>query len=233
MVLTRLQSAFASPPFRARTAPDVVGPFASRYGSDLLPLRLPSHCSWVGRFFDPPQSGGFAKFAIFARSPNSFAVFELPFAGGAFVARLSRPTLEPVLAHSSNLDPLGHCVSSRIETLREPDSARTRFLIAPRRSVPCSHFLAGATPPRGTGETCLADLAIGRGSTDQLRRPFPGCPGLSQGCLRRFFHYSGHIPAQFQTPTAPRRVRRFFRVWSLFRLPCRTDHPAYFGLTKF
>src|SRR2546426_7564920 len=39
--------------------------------------------------------------------------------------------------------------------------------------------------------------------------------------------------SQFQTPTAPRRVRRFFRVWSLFRLPCRTDHPAYFGLTKF
>jgi hypothetical protein len=26
--------------------------------------------------------------------------------------------------------------------------------------------------------------------------------------------------SQFQTPTAPRRARRFFRVWSFFRLPC-------------
>jgi len=36
-----------------------------------------------------------------------------------------------------------------------------------------------------------------------------------------------------QTPTAPRRVSRFFRVWSSFRLPRRTDHSAYFGLTRF
>jgi hypothetical protein len=39
--------------------------------------------------------------------------------------------------------------------------------------------------------------------------------------------------SQFQTPTAPRRISRFFRVWLLFRLPCRTDHPAYFGLASF
>ena len=36
-----------------------------------------------------------------------------------------------------------------------------------------------------------------------------------------------------QTPTAPRRVSRIFRVWLLFRLPCRADHSAYFGLAKF
>src|SRR5437667_12844794 len=51
-----------------------------------------------------------------------------------------------------------------------------------------------------------------------------------------------HVPSQplmrslllqFQTPTAPRRISRFFRVWLLFRLPCRADHPAYFGLAKF
>src|SRR6266536_3610233 len=38
---------------------------------------------------------------------------------------------------------------------------------------------------------------------------------------------------QFQTPTAPRRVSRFFRVWSLSGLPRLADHPAYFGLAKF
>jgi hypothetical protein len=38
--------------------------------------------------------------------------------------------------------------------------------------------------------------------------------------------------SQFQTPTAPRRNSRFFRVWLLFRLPCRADHSAYFGLAR-
>src|SRR5215471_13889371 len=38
--------------------------------------------------------------------------------------------------------------------------------------------------------------------------------------------------SQFQTPTAPRRVGRFFRVWLLSRSPCRADHSAYFGPSK-
>jgi hypothetical protein len=38
---------------------------------------------------------------------------------------------------SSNRNPLGNCVGARVETPRGPDSARARFLIAPRRSV---HF---------------------------------------------------------------------------------------------
>ena len=39
--------------------------------------------------------------------------------------------------------------------------------------------------------------------------------------------------SQFQTPTAPRRNSWFFRVWLLFRLPCRADRSAYFGVAKF
>src|SRR5439155_2073199 len=39
--------------------------------------------------------------------------------------------------------------------------------------------------------------------------------------------------SQFQTPTAPRRTSRFFRVWLPFRLPCRANHPAYLGLASF
>src|SRR5215469_6729610 len=39
--------------------------------------------------------------------------------------------------------------------------------------------------------------------------------------------------SQFQTPTAPRRASRFFRVWSSSRLPWPTDHSAYFGLANF
>src|SRR5258708_21150331 len=39
--------------------------------------------------------------------------------------------------------------------------------------------------------------------------------------------------SQFQTPTAPRRTSRFFRVWLPFRLPRRADHSAYFGSASF
>src|SRR5258708_9688153 len=39
--------------------------------------------------------------------------------------------------------------------------------------------------------------------------------------------------SQFQTPTAPRRASRFFRVWLLFRSPCLADHSAYFGSASF
>jgi hypothetical protein len=34
-------------------------------------------------------------------------------------------------------------------------------------------------------------------------------------------------------PNYPSQSRRFFRVWLLFRSPCRSDHSAYFGLTRF
>src|SRR5712692_11494162 len=39
--------------------------------------------------------------------------------------------------------------------------------------------------------------------------------------------------SQFQTPTAPRRVSRFFRVWLPAGLPRPADHSAYFGLATF
>ena len=39
--------------------------------------------------------------------------------------------------------------------------------------------------------------------------------------------------SRFQTPTAPRRTSRFFRVRLLFRSPCRADHSAYFGAASF
>jgi hypothetical protein len=39
--------------------------------------------------------------------------------------------------------------------------------------------------------------------------------------------------SQFQTPTAPRRVSRFFRVWMPTELPRFANHSAYFGLATF
>src|SRR5215469_10308133 len=39
--------------------------------------------------------------------------------------------------------------------------------------------------------------------------------------------------SQFQTPTVPRRIRRFFQVWLRFGSPRFADHSAYFGSTNF
>jgi hypothetical protein len=39
--------------------------------------------------------------------------------------------------------------------------------------------------------------------------------------------------SRFQTPTTPRRVSRFFRVWLLAELPQPANHSVYFGLAKF
>ena len=58
------------------TAPAFGRAFAPCNGSDLLPLRLLSTCSWVTRFYAPPQGGGFASFARLARSP----LRQVPFA---------------------------------------------------------------------------------------------------------------------------------------------------------
>jgi len=55
------------------TAPAFGRALAPWNGSDLLPLRLLSTCSWVARFFAPPQGGGYASFARLARSPLRLA----------------------------------------------------------------------------------------------------------------------------------------------------------------
>lgn len=202
-----------------KVGPRFPGSLASRDGSDLLSLRLPLLCSWVARFCRPPQSGGFAKLARFARSPNIAAAFALRFAAGALrrggLARRLCPRWLTVVTWT----PLGHCVSPASRNSRRTSLGSCAVsCFAPRRSVPCSQFLAGATPPRGTGETCLSSLATGRGSTDQLRRPFPGCPGVSQGCLRRFFHSSGHFPVLSKNALSRRRAVCFFK--DLFLTTC-------------
>src|SRR5689334_10921867 len=39
--------------------------------------------------------------------------------------------------------------------------------------------------------------------------------------------------SQFQTPTIPRRISRFFRVWLPSELPRLANHSVYFGLATF
>jgi|SRR5215469_11157375 len=54
-----------------------------------------------------------------------------------------------------------------------------------------------------------------------------------RGCVHRPSPLMRSPLSRFQTPTAPRRVSRFFRVWWLDELPRRADHSAYFGLATF
>ena len=68
-VLARLQQCISHQHLATGTAPAFGRALAPCNGSDLLSLRLLSICSWVTRFYAPPQLGGFASFARLARSP--------------------------------------------------------------------------------------------------------------------------------------------------------------------
>ncbi len=84
---------------------------------------------------------------------------------------------------------------------------------------------------RGKGRTCIPE--IGKAATLVMlqpsapaREPTAWMHAPSQPLMRSLL-------SQFQTPTAPRRTSRFFRVWLLVRSPCRADHSAYFGVARF
>src|SRR3954469_7213007 len=83
-VLARLQQRISHQHLATGTAPAFGRALAPCDGSDLLPLRLLSICSWVTRFYAPPQLGGFASFARLARSPPRRIPFAPRLAGRAF-----------------------------------------------------------------------------------------------------------------------------------------------------
>jgi len=83
-VLARLQHCISHQHLATRTAPAFGRALALCNGSDLLPLRLLSICSWVTRFYVPPQLGGFASFARLARSPLRRIPFAPSLASRAF-----------------------------------------------------------------------------------------------------------------------------------------------------
>lgn len=83
-VLARLQRGISHQHLATGTAPAFGRALAPCDGSDLLSLRLLSICSWVTRFYAPPQLGGFASFARLARSPPRRVTFAPRLAGRAF-----------------------------------------------------------------------------------------------------------------------------------------------------
>ena len=79
---------------------------------------------------------------------------------------------------------------------------------------------------RPAGEKVKAATLVTLQPSTPAREPTAWMHAPSQPLMRSLL-------SQFQTPTAPRRTSRFFRVWLLVRSPCRADHSAYFGLAKF
>ncbi len=180
------------------TATAFGGALAPCDGSDLLPLRLRSTCSWVMPVCDTaPISEGWRVVAIPRRStPRS--VLCAP-------RRLRRPGLLEGLhppersaaswSNSSSHNPLGYCLGERPETGRGPNSARTRFLF---RASPHSSIFAElgtvATPPRGTGDMCLPKACAqsqGRAAPVAARlspvaRAYPSRASAGFSCRRAF-----------------------------------------------
>jgi hypothetical protein len=111
---------------------------APRYGSDLLTLRLPSLCSWVTRF-PAAQSRRIHGLCLARFAPRRLVSLARPFhftGSGLLAGSSRRETRLRSGLRSCNQYPLGNCVGKRLETFRLPDSAWTRFLIAPGRSAP-------------------------------------------------------------------------------------------------
>ena len=198
------------------TAPAFGRALAPWNGSDLLPLRLLSTCSWVTRFYAPPQGGGFASFARLARSP----LRRVPFA-----PRLCRPgLLVGWTLRNTALRP-GHTVAT--ETLWVTASMQglklaldlTRlgpgFLV---RASPHSSFVAKLDRLRRRPEELVIFacrwLAPQRGRRHQLPPSFPRLPGIIPVALAGGFscHRTTTVLSRNSEKDAPppSKVKGFF-----------------------
>ena len=123
------------------TAPAFGWPLALRYGSDLLTLRLRSLLQCGGVLFHAAPLRRLTGFAGPAHSPPPCRPCAPcprkrtgPFGGGCPAGKRDCVLVCTV----ATITLWGNCVGARVETARGPDSAWTRFLIAPCRSAPDS-----------------------------------------------------------------------------------------------
>ena len=123
------------------TAPAFGWPLALRDGSDLLTLRLHSLLQCGGVVFHAAPLRRLTGFAGPAHSPPPCLPCAPcsrkrtgPFGGGCPAGKRDCVLVCTV----ATITLWGNCVGARVETARGPDSAWTRFLIAPCRSAPDS-----------------------------------------------------------------------------------------------
>ena len=142
VVLTRLQLSLSRVgTLTTGTAPAFGRPFAPRYGSDLLPLRLLSllqRGDHVLRDRPSEEVGGLCLGPFSPRGRESFARPARAASGAFWRGRPARNRDCVLVCTVATITLWVTAFGARVETPRGPDSARTRFLIAPCRSAPGS-----------------------------------------------------------------------------------------------
>jgi len=127
-VLARLQRGISHQHLLMGTAPAFGRALAPCNGSDLLPLRLLSICSWVTRIYAPPQLGGFASFARLARSPPHRVHFRAPPCGPGLLVGWTHPNTALRPGYTVATTTLWVTASvAEPETGSGPDSTRRGF----------------------------------------------------------------------------------------------------------
>jgi hypothetical protein len=125
------------------SAPAFGRALAPCYGSDLLTLRL-HFALQLGDvvFHAAPRKEVFRALPgpVAPRSFMSFARSALVGAEPFWRGGLARTRCLVLIYTVATLSLWGNCVGGRIETLRAPDSAHARFLIAPSRTAPTSYY---------------------------------------------------------------------------------------------
>jgi len=169
------------------TAPAGGWPLAPRYGSDLLPLRLPLLLQRGDVVFHAAPSRRFHGLCQVRSLPAAAPSFRARFASeaGLLAGWARRMTRLRSGLRSSNQNPLGHCVGARVETSRGPDSARAWFLITPNRSTP-DFVELNRTRLRSeelVRHAYQTACAMWRGRRNQLPSSFPRSPGIIPAVL--------------------------------------------------
>jgi len=173
------------------TAPAGGWPLAPRYGSDLLPLRLPLLLQRGDVVFHAAPSRRFHGLCQVRSLPAAAPSFRARFASeaGLLAGWARRMTRLRSGLRSSNQNPLGHCVGARVETSRGPDSARAWFLITPNRSTP-DFVELNRTRLRSeelVRHAYQTACAMWRGRRNQLPSSFPRSPGIIPAVLSAVF----------------------------------------------
>jgi hypothetical protein len=157
---------------------------------------------------------------LFRSGSEHVAQYAPPFLG---TARLSEILQLNCDSHHTAIQPNIECTSA-VQTRQ----IHNRQACAPDLEQVYSQFMLKSGTKRSVDvrETGKAATLVMLQPSAPAREPTAWMHAPSQPLMRSLL-------SQFQTPTVPRRIRRFFRVWLLFRLPFRADHSAYFGSTSF
>ncbi|AOS45585.1 hypothetical protein Verru16b_02668 [Lacunisphaera limnophila] len=179
-VLARLQRGISHQHLATGTAPAFGRALAPCNGSDLLPLRLLSICSWVIPLYGTAPMRRFCELCQTRPLPAAPCPFRAPpLRAGPFGGVDPPEQRAASWSYSSNHNPLGNCIGARPETGLGPDSARTWFL---GHASPHSSYVAILERLRRRPEELVIfacrRLAPRRGGRHQLTPAFPRLPGI-------------------------------------------------------